>query len=188
MLVEVLVGMILMSIVGMLVLDGIAGGFRAQRQLTDRSEALSKARQAAQRITREIREANPVLTAQAGKLVVRRSDGANGYVTTTYEQAGTVLNQTVTTTSASGVSTTGATVPAIDSLDGTTLPFTYEQVPGYTAPAGVTLVSGSCALSGVTPLTYLPDCVGKVTLKLVRTVKNHTSVTLEATVDLRNRS
>lgn len=185
MLVEVLVGMILMSIVGVLVLDGITGGFKSQRQLTDRSQALESARRAAQRVTREVREANPVIEATASRLRVRRSDGAGGTVLVTFELTGTALTRQVTRTTAAGVATAAAATTVIDSLDGTTLPFLYEARSGYTPPTGV---SAACVITGSSPLAYASDCIGKVTLRVVRTVKNHTSVSVEATVDVRNEA
>lgn len=191
MLVELLVGMVLMSVIGLIVLDGIVGGFKAQRGLQDRGEALAQIRTAAQRVTRQVREANPVDHAEASTLTLRRdtTGGAQlryhwylqttGGVTTLMQQTQPTLNGVATAAYSTGV-------PVLTGIDGTTLPFRYEPVAQWTAPSGSTTDAATCAVAGSSPVSYDPDCIGAITLDLVRNVRGHTPVTVHARVELRN--
>jgi type II secretory pathway pseudopilin PulG len=192
MLVELLVGMVLMSIIGLVVLDGIVGGFKAQRGLQDRGEALAQIRTAAQRVTRQVREAHPVDWAERTTLTLRRDDTSTTqlryrwYLQTT--GGVTSLMQQTQPTDRNGVAlaaySTG--VPVLAGIDGTTLPFAYEPVAQWTAPSGSTTDATTCAMAGTSPVTYDPACIGAVTLDLVRKVPGHTPVTVHARVELRN--
>lgn len=191
MLVELLVGTVLMSIVGLIVLDGIVGGFTAQRGLQDRGDALAQIRTAAQRVTREIREASPIQSgATATSLTIVHDTNTSGVTVTktwTFVTSGSraSLVQDTTTTTA-GVAGTPVRTTVLSDLDPTTLPFTYRPVSGWTAPSGSTVNATTCAISGTSPLAYSKYCVGQVTLHLVRTISGHSPVTVNATVDLRN--
>lgn len=188
MLVELLVGMILMSIVGLIVLDGIVGGFKAQRGLQDRGEALAQIRAAAQRVTREIREADPILFATATTLTITRETDTVGVSVTktwTLDTSGATASLVLDTTLTGGP-TVRTTV--LSDLDGTKLPFTYDNIPGWTPPTGVAVDADTCVVAGTSPVQYSQSCIGTVTLDLVRNVKGHTPVTVHAPVDVRNAS
>jgi type II secretory pathway pseudopilin PulG len=187
MLVELLVGMILMSIIGVIVLDGILGGFKAQRVMDSRSAELASLRTAVQRVTREIREANPVRYATATTLTIYHETDT-GSVTKTWQldttdKALKVSGFVVT----NGVTTTLPTTTVVSGLDVTKLPFSYAPVPLWVAPAGSTVDASTCAISGTSPVEYEGKyCIGSVTLRLaLTTTANPVSVT--ATVDVRNQ-
>jgi type II secretory pathway pseudopilin PulG len=188
MLVELVVGMILMSIVGLIVLDGIVGGFRAQRGLQDRGEALAQVRTAAQRVTREIREASPIVVATATTLtLVHDTDTGSVRKTWTLLPEGSAATLVLDTTTLPTVGTgTSTRTTVLSDLDGTTSPFEYSHLSGWAAPSGSTVDPATCAIAGTAPVQYDHYCIGAVTLHLVRTVTGHTPVTVNATVELRN--
>jgi type II secretory pathway pseudopilin PulG len=186
MLVELMVGMILMSVVGLIVLDGIVGGFKAQRGLQDRGEALAQIRAAAQRVTREIREANPVLSATATTLTIEHDTDTAGITVTktwTLDTSGSTASLVLDTTLTGGP-TVRTTV--LSDLDGSTLPFAYRSISGWSPPSGSTVDAVTCAEAGTSPVTYSQSCIGAITLSLVRNISGHTPVTVSARVDLRN--
>lgn len=189
MLVELIVGMLLMAIVGLIVLDGIVGGFRAQRGLQNRGEALAQIRTAAQRVTREIREASPILTATATSLTIEHDTDNNGSVTKTWtlDTSGSTASLVLdTTTTTGGVASAPVRTTVLSDLDGTTLPFDYDNIPGWVAPSGSAVNADTCAISGTSPVSYSRYCIGTVFLHLVRNISGHTPVTVDATVDVRN--
>jgi type II secretory pathway pseudopilin PulG len=188
MLVELIVGMLLMAIVGLIVLDGIVGGFTAQRGLQNRGEALAQIRAAAQRVTREIREASPILAATATSLTIEH-DTDTGSVTKTWtlvtsgSTASLVLD---TTTTSGGVVGAPVRTTVLSDLNGATLPFEYDNILGWVAPSGSSVNADTCAIAGTSPVAYSRYCIGTVILHLVRNVSGHTPVTVNATVDVRN--
>jgi type II secretory pathway pseudopilin PulG len=189
MLVELIVAMVLMSVVGVMVLNAVIGGFKGQRQLQDRGQALAEIRTAAQRITREIREADPVLAATPSLLTVRHDQTVGGTVRRTWEYVtvGTVtsLQQTTVTTSAAGVDSAAVVTTVISNIDPTVTLFTVTPVPGWTPPAGSVVNPLTCEKS-LSPVTYARECVGTVSMHLSRLIPGHTPVSVDATVDLRN--
>lgn len=192
MLVELLVGMILTALTGTIILQVVIGGFRTQRVIESRGEALAVVRAAVQRITRDIRQSDEVLQAQDSLIEIRRSAGS-GTVKERWEMVTTSgvgqLQQTVTTYNASGAIVGGPTSSAlISDLDPSLLPFTYSHVDGFTVPVGSPVNPDTCAITGFTPLSYARECVGLVTVQLLRQVKGGASIPLRSTVDLRNRS
>lgn len=193
MLVELVVGMILMSIVGLIVLDGIVGGFKAQRGLQDRGEALAQVRMAAQRVTREVREADPIVIAEATQIAVKHDTDTGSVIKRWYLDTATssLMLDTTVTTVVGGVSTTAPTVTTtvLSKLDTTQLPFDYRSSTSWNAasvPAGYTVDNGTCATAGTSPVSYWKDCIGRVELSLIRNIPGHTAVTVNAEVELRN--
>ena len=184
MLVELLVGMTLMAVVGTLVLDAITSGFRSQRQLQDRAEALEELRRVVQRVTRDIREAAPVVEAHTDALTVQHLTPAGTTMTRSWaiDTSGGGRSLVQTTTVGAGAPTTATVIS--DLVAGTTATFTYEPSATWAAQAGIS--STDCLVTGSSPLTYSQSCIGKVTLTLTRTVRDHTPVSISATVDVRN--
>jgi type II secretory pathway pseudopilin PulG len=193
MLVEMLVGMVLMSIVGMLVLQGIVDGFRSQRILQNRSEALAEVRTASERLARDIRGANPVLSATGTTLQIRRyapnGDSVRMVWEITTTGGVTSLKKSVYTTPV-GSTTEGpaVTTTALDKLTASVEPFTYYPVANFTVPSGSTVSATTCAITGTSPVQYAPTCIGEVFLHLSRTVSGHTPVAVDAEIDLRNQT
>lgn len=186
MLVEVLVGIVLMGIVTTVVLDGVIGGFRAQRGLQARGDALTQVRTSAQRVLRQIREADPVLSATRTDLVIKHTDATGGTQCLWWhlDVAGSQLTQSsASTTNCTGW---GTAVPVITGIDPAVAPFSYGPRSQWTAPTGSTVSSSTCAISGSAPVTYEQQCIGTVTLSLTRTVTGHTPVVVNATANVRN--
>ncbi len=182
MLVELIVGMLLMGIVMTMVTDGILGGFKAQRGLTDRGEALESVRRAAQRVTREIREADSVSDATATTLrITHPTDGGSVERYYALDSTRTKLVQTTTVVGA----TTSTSTNVITDLDPTSSLFSYTPVDGYTA-SDSSINASTCAIASTAPVRYSHDCIGTVKLTLVRLVRSHTPVSVDALVDLRN--
>jgi type II secretory pathway pseudopilin PulG len=187
MLVEMLVGMVLMSIVGMLVLQGIVDGFRSHR-----SEALAEVRTAAERLARDIRGANPVLSATSTQLQIRRYAPNGDSVRMVWEivTLGGVrkLQKSVFTTPV-GSTTEGpaVTTVALDKLTPGVDPFTYYPVTNFAVPSGSTVNAATCEISTL-PGQYAPTCIGEVFLHVSRTVNGHTPVVVDAEIDLRNQT
>jgi type II secretory pathway pseudopilin PulG len=190
MLVELLVAMTLMSVVGVLVLDAVVGGFRGQKQLQDRAQALADVRTAAQRVTRDIRQADPVLGASALSLSVQHSLAGGGSLARSWTLvtvgAVTSLVQDQVTTSAAGVVSPSVRSTVISGLDPATAPFSYSPLPQWSAPAGSPVDPATCAIAATSPVSYARDCIGTVSLHLVRLVPGHGPIPVDTTVDLRN--
>ncbi len=187
MLVELLVGMVLMSVIGVVVLDGIVGGFKAQRGLQQRGDALNQVRTAAQRTLRQIRESTRIDSASNSALIIVRDDGGASYcMKWELKTAGstTYLEQS---TSSDCVTFTGAQ-KVIDGLDPSVSPFSYLPKDQWAAPSGSNVSATTCRIGSGSPATYSRHCIGAVTLSLSRVTTGHTPVSVDAQTDLRNPS
>jgi type II secretory pathway pseudopilin PulG len=186
MLVELLVGMSLMAIIGTLVLQSIVGGLSVHRQLADRGGALADVQLAGERVSREVRNANPVVSAYADRLEIQRATNGGGTaVLRWWLAAGTLLQQTSTYDANGVLLSTGPAATVITGLDPSVAPFDYEAKPGWTAPAGSpALDARTCQVVGQT--TYARECIGTVLLRLARLVPGHGPVAVTTAIDLRN--
>lgn len=185
-LVEVLVGMSLMALVGTLVLSTVTSGLRTQRTMTDRASGMADLRTAAQRLSKDVREADPLLLAQEQALAVRQAV-AGGHRDVTWRVIGTELVKDESTTTAAGVVSALPRVVVLRGLEAGAAPFGVVPSATYAPRAGSTTDPGTCVLAGSTPTTYAPECVGSVTLRLTRTLLTGAPLALEQTVELRNR-
>lgn len=191
MLVELTVGMALMAIIGTLVLQAVVGGFSAHTQLADRGGALADVQLATERVSREVRNANPLQSAYATRLEIQRATPAGGHaVLSWWLTTGTpaTLQQQTSTYDANGtLLSTGAPATVITGLDPSVAPFDYGTKSRWSAPVGSpALDPRTCAVVGVTPATYARECIGTVTLRLAKLVPDHTPVTVTTVIDLRN--
>jgi type II secretory pathway pseudopilin PulG len=187
MLVELVVGMVLMAVVGTIVLDGVIGGFKAQRVMESRSAELASLRTAVQRVTRELREADPVLSASATSITIEHATDAGSVQRTWWLDSASGSLKAKSVVTANGVTTTTPESVVVSGLDTATLPFSYAPVPGWTAPSGSTVDEGTCAIAGTSPVSYEGRfCIGKITLHLALTTTAN-PVSVSATVDVRNR-
>jgi len=193
MLVELLVGMVLMSLVVVLVLHGIVGGFKSQRELQNRGEALAKVRTAAQRVARDIRAADPVLSATATRLEIRRyADNGDSvrmvWTVVTAGSSSSLTKSVYTTAVGSSIETGPVTTIVLDKLSSGVDPFEYIALNGFTVPSGSTVNTSTCAISGTSPVAYERTCIGEVLVHLSRTVSGHTPVAVDMQIDLRNQT
>lgn len=186
MLVELAVGMGLMAVIGTLVLQAVVGGFSVQKQLVDRGGALSDVQIAGERVTREVRNANPVRSAYADRLEIQRATSTGGHAVLTWSLVAGTLQQQTTTYDANGaVLAIGPAATVITGLDPAVPPFSYQAKPGWTAPSGSpALDPQSCLVAGTS--TYARECIGTVTLRLAKLVPDHSPVVVTSVIDLRN--
>ncbi|MCU1599355.1 MAG: hypothetical protein JWO22_64 [Frankiales bacterium] len=193
MLVELLVGMVLMSIISLIVFDGIVGGFKAQRGLQQKGDALTAVRTVAQRVLRQVREATPIHSATAQQLVIAHADNNGGTVCTRWDfvTTGSTAKLTQTVATDTSCSAWGAATTIIDNLDASVLPFGYGHKAQWSAPSGVTVTTidpATCIIGGTSPVKYSRYCIGTVTLHLTKLVTGHTPVVVDSTIDVRNPS
>ena len=193
MLVELLVGMVLMSIISLIVFDGIVGGFKAQRGLQEKGDALTQVRTVAQRVLRQVREATPIHSATAQQLIVAHADNTGGTVCMKWDfvAAGSTAKLTQSVATDAACSAWGTSTTVIDNLDASVLPFGYGHKAQWTAPSGVsvqTIDPATCIIGGTSPVKYSRYCIGTVTLHLTKLVTGHTPVVVDSTIDVRNPS
>lgn len=186
-LVELLVGMSLMALIGTLVLSTVTSGLRTQQTMTDRASGMADLRTAAQRLSKDVREADPLLLAQERVLALRQAVAGGGHRDVTWRVVGTELVKDETTTSAAGAVTALPRTVALRELPEGAAPFGVVPSVTYVAPVGSTTDPGTCVLAGSSPVTYAPACVGSITLSLTRTLLKGAPLALQQTVELRNR-
>lgn len=141
--VELLVGMVLMAIVMSIASASGIHAMRVQRRQVAEVDAVGRGRIAMERMTREIRAANPVLSAAADGSsitvqVTRPITGFNRKITT-YTRVGTTIQVSGTLiNTATGATTAMPTSTLLRGLSTTSpLPlFTYRVADGTVAPAG----------------------------------------------------
>ncbi|HVT22447.1 MAG TPA: type II secretion system protein [Mycobacteriales bacterium] len=159
---ELLVSIGLFSIVSAMVTAASITGLRHQTKDQSRSDALARMRIAIQRIDRDIRAADPLLSASATQVVLRETDGGVTRVVT-YAVSGSDLAVSETRTAADGTTTTGPTRVLVEDLT-TASAFSFAPLTGYTAPAGSSVDAATCVMSGG---LIDPGCVGTITVHLV---------------------
>lgn len=174
---ELLVVIMLFGVIGSIVTTAATTGLRHQTQLQDRSTALSEARVAVQRVDRDIRSASQVDYATASKLVMQEStytgSTATGsewvcYYTTTVGSDTELIQQfDPTSDSCPSTSPTLSKVLVHHVVNAAATPvFAYSPIAGFTATAS-SVDSSSCAISGSSPASYAPSCIGTITVHLL---------------------
>ncbi len=129
-LVELLVGISILSLMSVFVMTGVVRSFAVTTQTSERVEALTSLQIAQERMSRVIRGADPVEAASATGLTVVtyeevtgctpvRSNACTRRTRTVYTRAADTVTQTVTTfvPATATVPTTTATATVIDDLD-----------------------------------------------------------------------
>jgi type II secretory pathway pseudopilin PulG len=168
-LVELLVVILLVTIVGGVVLTSMVRGMQANALAQARIEAYNELTLAGERVTRELRAANPVIVAAAGQTRVRVvRDGACREFTFAVA-AGTLTVQERLSGDGCITLSAGATRPILQSLDtaGATAPvFEYRDRAGLA--------------------TNTPAEVATITLTLTRELPDQPSVVVSTLVSVRN--
>jgi prepilin-type N-terminal cleavage/methylation domain-containing protein len=160
---EALVVMVLFGIVGAIVTTASVSGLRHQTQLQDRSDVLAQARTALERIDRDIRSANPLLSASSSQIAIQVVEPTKTR-TVTYSVSGNQLIARETDKSTAGVTTNSSTVLLRNLVSTSTTPvFAVSPLVGYVAPTGSGVSAATCAMSG----GYDPGCVGTVTVHVM---------------------
>lgn len=185
-LVETLVGMSLFLLIGTLTLNAVVTGLRSQTGLTERASAMENLRTAAQRISRDVRQADPVLRAEDRLLILRQSLTGGGTRDLTYQVVGSDLVQDEKVTSATGTVTTAPRRTVVRRVDPTAPLFGYVYAVGY-VPSSPTVSATTCVIAATSPVRYSTDCIGRITLRLSRTLTKGTPLKLDQTMELRNR-
>jgi prepilin-type N-terminal cleavage/methylation domain-containing protein len=160
-LIELLVVVALLAVVGGIVSSGLVSGMRTTRQAQDRVDANAQLQRAAERISREIRAADPLLVAEPNRIEarVRRGGGTPTYVA---RVVGTDLRDGM-----GGVQT-----PVVRNVATGTPVFRYFTAAG----AEITTVTS----------TNLPT-ISRVTITIVRTLPEQPPIRVQTAVTLRNR-
>lgn len=185
-LIEILVAMSLFVLVGTLTLNVVVSGVRSQATLTERASAMANMREAAQRISRDVREADPVLHAEPRLLVIRQRLAGAVTRDLTYQVIGTNLVQDQTSTSAAGTVTVSPRLIIGFQIDPTANLFGYIKAPGYVT-SGSSVDATTCAIAGTSPTSYSGDCLGSITLRLTHTLRRGSPLNLDQTIELRNQ-
>lgn len=158
---ELLVSIVIFGIVSAMVTVASISGLGRQTQVANRDDALAQLRTALQRVDRDIRSANPLLSVSSNQLVVREIQA--GYThDLTYSVVGTNLLQDQKTTSPSGVVTNATQRTLLTNLVVSSPVFTVSPKSGYTAQAGSGVNTTTCVLSGAID----PGCVGSITVQV----------------------
>lgn len=135
-LVELLTVITIVLVLGGVVLTSVVQALGITTTTTDRVEALSSLQRAHERMSRNIRAANPIDVATATSLTLNVYTGGDRLLTT-YELVGDAVIQTTATYSPAGAATASSTTTAtvIDGLDmaGVTL-FSYQGAGGPWVP------------------------------------------------------
>lgn len=160
---EALVVMVLFAIVGAIVTTASVSGLRHQTQLQDRSGALAQARTALERIDRDIRSANPLLSASSSQIAMQVVEPTKTR-TVTYSVSGTQLIVRESDKSTAGITTTSSKVLLPNLVSTSTNPvFSVSPVVGYVARSGSGVTATTCAMSG----GYDPGCIGTITVHVM---------------------
>ncbi len=159
-LIELLVVLLLVSVIGSITMSGMVSAMRAQRRQVDQTQTLNTAKQALERISRELRGANPLMTAEPQRVkFVTTQNGVKRTLTyATVATGGTMrLDLTeVRTTVATGVTTTStATVLSGLKLTASDAVFAFYDATG----AALVPVTAS-------PVTYQASSARTVTVRL----------------------
>jgi type II secretory pathway pseudopilin PulG len=157
-LVELLVVMMLLTVIGGVITAGVASASRATQRAQHRVQAHAEVQRAVERISREVRAADPVVVALADHLEVRvERDGA----TRTY------VARVVGTELRDGMD--GAQIPVVRDVATATPIFRYYDSEGI-------------ELSPVTDVSM----VARVTISVARNVFGQPPILVETSVALRN--
>jgi prepilin-type N-terminal cleavage/methylation domain-containing protein len=160
---EALVVTVLFAIIGTIVTTAAVSGLRHQTQVQSRSDVLAQARTALERIDRDIRSANPLLSASSTQIAMQVVEPTKTR-TVTYSVSGSQLIVRETDKSTSGVTTSTSKVLLQNLVSSSTSPvFAVSPVIGYVAPTGSGVSAATCAMSG----GYDPGCIGAVTVHVV---------------------
>jgi prepilin-type N-terminal cleavage/methylation domain-containing protein len=173
-LVELLMFILLFGIVSAVITTVSTSGLHRQRELQDRGDALAQARTAVQRVDRDIRSATYLDKGTSSMLLLQEPLYSGTTVTGirwscyyTYATGGsTELVGDINLTSASWPCAPSATSQVLlrHVTNSSTSPlFSFSPKSGFSSTSG-TVNSGTCAMSGTSPVSYEPSCVGTVTV------------------------
>lgn len=182
---ELLVSMVIFGIVSAMVTTASITGLHRQTEVANRDDALAQLRTVLQRIDRDIRSADPLLSVSSTQLIVKETQSTYTHVVT-YSVAGSTLVQDQTSTSPAGVTTAARQRTLLSNLVLTDPLFTVSPRTGYAAPAGSSVNTSTCVLSGAIDV----GCVGSITVKVsVRLAHLPNPLTMtDSGVELRNVS
>jgi prepilin-type N-terminal cleavage/methylation domain-containing protein len=166
--VELLVVTVLMAIVGGVVLSGLISGMGANEQAQSRIDAYNELQVAVERVSRELRAADPVIDFEPALVSVRVFREGNCHAFT-YEVDGSELREH------------RATGPDCDSLPATTArPLIRDLDPGPAEP-----VFEFADVDGEEPDSA--DDIATIKLTFQRSLRDQPSVTVSTLVSVRNR-
>lgn len=177
-LVELLMVILLFGIVGSIVATVASSGLHHQRELEDRSDALSQARTAVQRIDRDIRSTSQIDYATSSKILMQEPVYTGTTVTGTrwvcyYTRTSGTSTQLIydvnTTTDVCPSSPSSLSKSLVENVTNNSANplFAFSPVTGYAAPSGSNVNASSCAMSGTSPTAYDPSCIGTVTVHVL---------------------
>jgi prepilin-type N-terminal cleavage/methylation domain-containing protein len=174
-LVELLVVMAVMLVVGSIVVNGLVTGLRATERGQARVEALTDLERAAERMTRDLRFADPVDAASPTQVIVnvlRDAGGALERHRVTYTVAAGAITETraVYNPPSAAAPTTTTTQPMIADLDPAVTVFGFAKADGQPWVAGTD------------PVTHLAE----IKIDLARQLPDQDPIAVETSVFVRN--
>jgi prepilin-type N-terminal cleavage/methylation domain-containing protein len=158
---EMLVALVLFGVVGIIVTTASITGLHRESQTEVRGSVLAQVRTALQRIDRDIRSTNPLLSATSTQLVLQETLPTTTR-TVTYAVTGGALVVSEVDTTASGTTVVPAKVLLSNLVQTVTSPvFSVAPRTGYVAPTGSGVDASTCVMSGG---GFDPGCVGSITV------------------------
>jgi type II secretory pathway pseudopilin PulG len=196
-LIEMLIAVMLTGTIGAVVTSSITTGLHDQVRITAHAVAIGQVRTAAQRVTRELRDAAPVLAASATTVTVLQTTAAGSRVLTySVVTTGGVTNLVVdekdynsSTPSSDHLVATQQQKTVISGLNNTAgYPvFSFAPAATYQPAPGSGVNTTTCAIPNSAPTTYSPDCVGAITVHVRQNVGTSTEVIdVTENVEIRN--
>ncbi|HWC33804.1 MAG TPA: prepilin-type N-terminal cleavage/methylation domain-containing protein [Mycobacteriales bacterium] len=161
---ELLVSIVLFGVVSAMVTTASISGLHRQTQVANRDAVLAQMRTVLQRVDRDIRSADPLLSASSTQLVLEEAQpGATRVMT--YSLTGSELVVDESTTTSNGLTTTAPHKVLLQDVVATPSSPVFSPAPisGYVAPTGSGVNASTCALSNG---TIDIGCVGKITVNL----------------------
>jgi type II secretory pathway pseudopilin PulG len=195
-LIEMLIAVMLTGTIGAVVTSSITTGLHDQVRITAHAVAIGEVRTATQRVTRELRDAAPLLAASATAVTVQQTTTAGSRVLTysvitTAGVTNLVVDEKDYNSSTPSIDHLVATQPqktVISDLNDTAdYPvFTFAPASTYQPAQGSGVNPNTCAIPSA-PTTYSPACVGEITVHVRQNVGT-TSEVIDVTenVEIRN--
>jgi prepilin-type N-terminal cleavage/methylation domain-containing protein len=190
-LIELLVTMILMGVIGSVVTAGVVSSMQDQRRAKSRLDAVSSTQRALERVTKDLRAADPLVAADARSVttLVYHGTGVNGaceqrryYVNATNQLVQEIAKYPASPTGANrtgGLGTASSRVLVAKIANTTTQPvFVYQRID----PAQAALVTVTTPVAST-----LVSLVDSVTINVKAGLKfGQQPVVVQTAVDLRN--
>jgi prepilin-type N-terminal cleavage/methylation domain-containing protein len=185
-LIELLVAITLLGTVGTVLTQSVVSGLGTQLKVAAHGVAISQVRTAVQRVTRELRDANPICAISPTGVTLQQPT-TSGYRTLVYSvsAAGSKYRLTLKTTSGTCVQAASMTATQTTVISGLTdsAVFAVAPNPDFTGQ--------TCVITGTNPVQYSPKCVGSVTLTITAAVGTSAAdqgeyISVHGNTDVRN--